>query len=76
MNNSVETENIFPQIKAVLKKQVLKGKTSHADSYCYQVKCMDQNYQTITGRVNTSTYRYCAERVSPNKKDSMDKAAE
>ena len=41
------TENIFPQIKAVQKKQVSKGKTSSCRFVLpFQVKCMDQNYQT------------------------------
>lgn len=40
------TENIFPQIKAVQKKQVLKGKIfSCLFVSQFQAKCMGQNYQ-------------------------------
>ena len=40
------TENIFPQIKAVQKKQVSKGKISSCQfASQFQVKCMDQNCQ-------------------------------
>lgn len=41
------TENIFPQIKAVQKETGIKGKTSSCRFVLpFQVKCMDQNYQT------------------------------